>query len=198
MIHHSAEINEEGVQFLLELSNRPDQLDSDPEVLQGVYNPTDQIYFPGISIPQQSQLDRPFLLPLIGDSDSFSLTVDWPQKLEAPFYKRISYVGILAAESVVRELPTVEQRALGYEDEELDEAFDALSIFGGFFRAAVELKISEISSKLHPTSSADFYMFESDVEFDKIQQILKSGFYTAGEIVTTVRLPELASILEED
>lgn len=186
MIHHPAEIDQTGLERLVLLGEQAGELGSDPG-LESFYLPLDQMYIPGISVPDVVGLEKPFLVPLIGDDESFGVSVDCPQKCDAPYWKQVSFVGAVPAEPVWYVAPT--------EDEILDrpvELNEAVSEFldcGGFLRAVARLVPA--GDLMTTEGIAEFYLFEGEAEYKQISQLLESGIATAAEIVASVRLPDL-------
>ena len=199
MIHRAAEINQDGQKALLELGGLPVALDCDPTILiTGAYRVANQAYIPGISVPGVPGLEKPFLVPLIGDNESFGLTVDWPQKREAPYYKRIVFTGILPAEDVYFQKPTTTKDGddSDYErDPELHEAFDDFIDDGAFFRAEVRLVYDALMRRLIPHGQADFYLFEDVSEWEDVERIIEQGIASMSEIVAALRVPKLGSFV---
>jgi hypothetical protein len=182
-----AAINTDGIKTLLEFSNRPELLGQDS--LDG-----DQVYVPGIWVPGHPHLSEPFSVPIIGDNESTSLTLDWPVKAGI-YYKRIAISAMLPAEDFIRGEP-LDDDATIYEDIEFDERQEALNEaideytgeWGGFLFAAVTLKEPK---KAVGETIAEFIIFESTEEFEITHTLLESGLVSAAEIVGLTRIKAL-------
>lgn len=198
MIVKPADIDRNGQLFIMELSADPTKLDTQMGSLYVGYAGADQVFIPGISIPG---IDIPFHVPVIGDNESLSLVVDRPQKLEAPHIERVTFVGMLIAESVRIKLPTEDDSAHVFEEDpeafELDEAFtDYTGEWGGFLRAVAELRYIDLDkgNSQELTGCAELYIIEDEAEWQIIDKLLLTGRASAQEIVTLKRLGSLAAL----
>ncbi len=191
MIHHPAEIDQTGLERLVLLGEQAGELGSDP-VLGSFYMPLDQMYIPGISVPDVSGLEKPFWVPLIGDDESFGVSVvhvDCPQKRDAPYWKQISFVGTIPAESFWYNAPTEDEELFEGQPVELNEVINEFLDTGGFLRAVARLV--PVGDYMNTEGIAEFYLFEGEAEYEQISQLLESGVATPAEIVASVRLPDL-------
>lgn len=185
-----AALNSEGTDRLISFANNPQAIGQDQDSFEGR-----QAYLPGVWVPEHTELSTPFSVPLIGDNESTSLTLDWPVKEEVNFYKRIALTAMLPAESVIRGEPLDEDEAdlLGFIEfderfKQLNEAFDDYTgEWGGFLYAAVNL---DSSSKVRQ-SLAEFIVFESSEDFESAHRLLGAGMISAAEIVGITHIQSL-------
>lgn len=181
MKYRHAEINDDGAQALLLLGESPAKLDCDPEMLRGKIMLQNQLYLPGISIPDDEILSTHFCVPLLGDTESISITVDWSHKPEAPYHKRVSFFGMLSAEYIFDTPPDCNLGA--DEDENINDAYDDFAEFGGFLHATVEVIPVAYSAIYTHKARAAFYLLEDEGEHGKINSLLEHGDVSASELV---------------
>lgn len=188
-----AAMNEQGVNALILFASNPDQL-------SGPVDMGDQRYLPGISVPGVAGLETPFNVPLMGDNEPVSICIDTPRRADVGYWKRLTLIGTLVAESVTTGVPL--NRDLGPDEDdtveeapEIDEALDQYTgEWGGFLRAVVmraDPLETELEGQSVDTGTAEFIVMESKSDFDRVQRMLHT--VSAAEIVTAVMAPELFS-----
>lgn len=192
MIVKPAEINKDGLIKVMELSANPAILDTEMGNLCIGFAGQDQIFIPGISIPGT---ETPFHVPVIGDNESISLLIDRPTKLEAPYIERVTFVGMLIAESVRVELPKEEYSAFILDEDtaefKLDETYDHYTgEWGGFLSLVVKLKYVDLtkSDSKELIGSAELYLIESEEEFIRIHEVLEKGKFGAYDLVNLAKM----------
>lgn len=184
----AADIDSAGIESLLGFAQDPTLLGQDG--FRG-----SQVYMPGIFIPGHETLQEPFSVPIIGDNESTSLTIDWPVKGDSPYYKRIALAAMLPAEDCIRGEPLDEDQTSIEEQIEFDDRHEQLNTaldeytgeWGGFLYAAVGLSVLPKVAR----GMAEFIVFESSEDFDAIHAILETGVVSAAEVVSITRLRNL-------
>ncbi len=177
-----------GAETLIEFAEQPELIGQDDLALQ-------QVYLPGVWVPGHPGLEEPFKVPILGDNESTSLTIDWPVNATAPYHKRIALTAMLPAEDFIRGEPLDLETAEVSEMDEFDarhaplnEVLDEyIGEWGGFLYAAVHLE--PVSIDTHAT--AQFILFESDDDFEATIKLLKTGLISAAEIVGITRIQAL-------
>ena len=189
MIIKPAQIDSSGIERILQFAETPSTVALDNVSI-------DQQYVPGIYVPGIAILEEPFNVPVVGDNESVSLAIDWPQKDGVDLVKRISFIGMLTAEEVTRGEPVDEDAMDDHtfltsllsdsKFKDVDDAFDDYTgEWGGFLRATVEVRHCTIGT-------AEFIIMESQSEFDMIHALLETGEVSAAEIVSVIRLSKIA------
>jgi hypothetical protein len=212
MILKTAEINNDGATMLQTLAATPQLLEEDfkPEF--------DQLYIPGISVPSVKKLKKPFNVPIFGDNESITLSIDYPRKQNAGFYKRIRFVGMLAAEEItigwpltmqnfdddtedIAELFMFDEYDPKHYNEAIDDAYNKYTgDWGGFLHASTILNVKNVSESGDVSyevisSEAGFAVMEDEPDFDSVHKILESGNASAADIVSVIRMPHLGKLL---
>ncbi len=188
MIIKPARINQQGIDAVIRYGNNPELLRLDNDWAY------DQTYIPGISVEGIPLLEQPFNVPIVGDNESVSLSIDWPRTGEVSALKRISFVGMLPAESITLGDPEYEAQDVleaMMDDEEFqphNDAFDEyIGDIGGFLRAVVDIRPS------FAVGLAEFYCMENMDEFEQVQELLETGEVSAAEIVNIVRFAKYSN-----
>lgn len=184
-----AHINDDGINSVICFANNPSELDFEPVAKSGAfYKPMDQVYIAGITVPGYEGLDIPFMVPILGDNESYCLSIDWPQKDETEHFKRIRFAGMLPAEAVVYEFP--KDPFFDDGDQALDEAFDEMTgDWGAFLLVCVTNLYDTETDTFSTAGEASFFQFEDESETRNIHKLLGSGALSALDIINAYRYP---------
>ncbi|GEM_PF-5333218 len=209
MLLKSAEINQAGVEALLAYANKPTRMGAGGET-------AGQRYIPGISVPGMAGLEE-FSIPIQGDEEPVSLTIDWPRTLVddhdpklAVVTQRVIYTGHLPAEDVFpgtfTKAPKGEDLDDIYVPNPADDAFDDFTGEWGGFLQATGMEVTDWTDydRGDPASkpiltlrgAARFLIFESAEEWRTVVDALDTGLVSAADVVNTAMIyPQLAQQL---
>ena len=200
------------------LGENPTILDSPLGSLTVGFGGKDQFFIPGITVPDYIHLDKPFYVPVIGDYEPISLLIETAH-MDAPYVKRVTFIGKLVAESISLELPNSDTGPFISDEESeaytVDEAFDDLTDIGGFLKVAVSSTyineksgadkniiqgLDDIRGLTIPTlalfGEAELYLYEDMEEFNHVEQLLLEGKITPIDILAYMRATKLAEMLK--
>jgi len=199
-----ASINEEGINKILELVANPEPLNTSMGHARIGHPGELQVFIPGISVDTVGALARPFLMPLIGDNESYSLTTDWPTRGNTPYIRRHVLIGQSPAESILHRLKPAnflgDYELTQAEEVANDALYDYTGDFGLFLKAVVEVHLlGDDSEDENPQQAfigtAEFVCIEDESEFHTVSSLLDSGTVSAADLVTIAKFGAMAKLL---
>lgn len=210
-----AMINKEGVETIYSLGEHPNMLDSYLGSLSVGFASFDQFYVPGISVPDVKHLNQPFYVPVIGDDEPVSLVIDYAH-MDAPYHKRVTFIGKIIAESISLEPPMPDREPFIDEEDvnalQVDEAFDDLCGDGGFLRVTASSTFASTANvnerpllhgfdileapELTISGDAELYLFDDIKEFETVEELLLTGRITAIDILAHMRETKVSKLLQ--